>query len=106
MVGQGAVRAGASRRLPAASSRTALVLGGLVLELVLAGVPLAGLAHQSLSAGDGSLTSLRLAGQASIAAALRFHGAAQIARCKRHEGLNGFAGALPCPARAPTVTDG
>jgi len=30
-----------------------------------------------------SLTSLRLAGHASIAAALRFHAAAQIAHCKR-----------------------
>jgi len=30
-----------------------------------------------------SLTSLRLAGRASIAAALRFHDAAQIAHCKR-----------------------
>jgi hypothetical protein len=30
-----------------------------------------------------SLTSLPLAGHASIAAALRFHAAAQIARCER-----------------------
>ena len=30
-----------------------------------------------------SLTSLRLAGHASIAAARRFHAAAQIARCKQ-----------------------
>jgi hypothetical protein len=49
------VSAGASRRLPAASPGIALVLGGLVLASVLAGAPLAGLAHQSLNAGDGSV---------------------------------------------------
>ena len=43
------------RRLPAASPGTALVLGGLVLASVVAGVPLAGLAHQSLNADDGSV---------------------------------------------------
>ena len=54
-----------------------------------------------------SLTSLLLAGQASIAAALRFHAAAQIAHCKRHEVLNGF-GRRPasCPAMLPAVTAG
>jgi hypothetical protein len=52
------------------------------------------------------LTSLRSAGHASIAAALRFHAAAQIARGKRHQVLIGFGRrpALACRARA--VTDG
>jgi hypothetical protein len=49
------VTAGAGRRLPAASSGIAVVLGGLVLALVLAGAPLADLAHQSLNAEDGSV---------------------------------------------------
>jgi hypothetical protein len=54
-----------------------------------------------------SLTSLRVAGHASIAAALRFHAAAQIAHCKRHEVLNG-SGRRPasCPAMVPAVTAG
>jgi hypothetical protein len=43
------------RRLRLASPVTALVLGGLVLALVIADVPLAGLAHQSLDASGGSL---------------------------------------------------
>jgi hypothetical protein len=55
MVGQGAVTGGAGRRLPAAAPGIALVLGGLVLASVLAGAPLAGLAHQSLNADDGSV---------------------------------------------------
>ena len=44
------------------------------------------------------ITILRLAGAASIAAARRFHAAAQIAHCKRHEVLNGSGRrpALPC----------
>ena len=55
-MGQGAVTAGAGRRrLPAAPAGTGLVLGGLVLASVIAGVPLAGLAHQSLNADDGSV---------------------------------------------------
>jgi hypothetical protein len=37
-----------------AAPGTALVAGGLVLALVIAAVPLAGLAHQSLDASDGS----------------------------------------------------
>ena len=53
-MGEG-VTAGAGRRLPAASPGIAVVLGGLVLALVLAGFPLAGLAHQSLNADDGSV---------------------------------------------------
>jgi hypothetical protein len=51
-----------------------------------------------------SLTSLRLAGHASIAAARRFHAAA--AHCKRHEVLNEFARRPALPCRAPAVTDG
>jgi hypothetical protein len=54
-----------------------------------------------------SLTSLCLAGRASIAAALRFHAAAQIATANDHEVLNGF-GRRPasCPAMLPAVTAG
>ena len=58
MAGQTAVTtAGGARRrrLRLASPVTALVLGGLVLALVIADVPLAGLAHQSLDASGGSL---------------------------------------------------
>ena len=53
------------------------------------------------------LTSLRLAGRASIAAARRFHAAAQIATANDHEVLNGF-GRRPasCPAMLPAVTAG
>ena len=43
------------RRIRLASPRTALVLGGLVLVLIIAAVPLAGLARQSLNASGGSL---------------------------------------------------
>jgi hypothetical protein len=43
------------RRIRLASSTTALVLGGLVLALIIAAVPLAGLARQSLNASGGSL---------------------------------------------------
>jgi hypothetical protein len=43
------------RRLRLASPATALVLGGLALALMVADVPLAGLAHQSLAATGGSL---------------------------------------------------
>jgi hypothetical protein len=52
-----------------------------------------------------SLTSLRLAGHASIAAALRFHAAAQMAHCKGHEVLNGFGRppALPCCRLLPAA---
>jgi hypothetical protein len=48
-----------------------------------------------------------LAGRASIAAALRFHAAAQIATANDHEVLNGF-GRRPasCPAMLPAVTAG
>jgi hypothetical protein len=53
-----------------------------------------------------SLTSLRLAGHASVAAALRFHAAAQIAHGKRHEVLNGFGRRPALPCRAPAVTGG
>ena len=54
--GQTAVTtAGGARRFHLASSVTALVLGGLVLALVIADVPLAGLAHQSVDASSGSL---------------------------------------------------
>ena len=56
VAGQTAVTtAGGARRLHLASPVTALVLGGLVLALVIADVPLAGLAHQSLDASGGSL---------------------------------------------------
>ncbi|MFY9926590.1 MAG: hypothetical protein WAK82_01185 [Streptosporangiaceae bacterium] len=43
------------RRVRLASPTTALVLGGLVLALIIADVPLAGLARQSLNASGGSL---------------------------------------------------
>ena len=45
----------AGRRLRLASPATALVLGGLVLALMIADVPLAGLAQQSLAATGGSV---------------------------------------------------
>jgi hypothetical protein len=45
----------AARRFRVASPATALVVGGLVLAVVIAGVPLAGLAHQSVDASDGSV---------------------------------------------------
>jgi hypothetical protein len=44
-----------ARRFRLTSPTTAVVLGGLVLTLVIADVPLAGLAHQGLDAGGGSL---------------------------------------------------
>ena len=44
-----------ARRIRLASPTTALVLGGLVLALIIADVPLADLAHQSLNASGGSL---------------------------------------------------
>jgi len=49
-----------------------------------------------------------LAARASIAAALRFHAAAQIATANDHEVLNGFdrRPAAPCPAMLPAVTAG
>jgi hypothetical protein len=43
------------RRLRLASPTTALVLGGLMLALIIADVPLAGLARQGLNASGGSL---------------------------------------------------
>jgi hypothetical protein len=43
------------RRFRLASPTTALVLGVLVLALMIADVPLAGLAHQSLNAAGGSV---------------------------------------------------
>jgi hypothetical protein len=43
------------RRIRLASTTTALVLGGLVLALIIAAVPLADLARQSLNASGGSL---------------------------------------------------
>jgi hypothetical protein len=46
---------GTDGRLRLASPATALVLGGLALALMIADVPLAGLAHQSLAATGGSL---------------------------------------------------
>ena len=53
------MREGAANRLASrtqvAAPATALVVGGLVLALVIAAVPLAALAHQSLNAGDGSV---------------------------------------------------
>jgi hypothetical protein len=49
------VTAGASRRFRLASPTGALVLGGLVLALMIADVPLARLAHQSLAANGGSV---------------------------------------------------
>src|ERR1700724_1298209 len=45
----------ARRRFRLASPTSALVLGGLVLALMIADVPLASLAHQSLSASGGSV---------------------------------------------------
>jgi hypothetical protein len=47
--------AGAGRRFQLASPRTALILGGFVLVVLIAAVPLARLAHQSLNAGGGSV---------------------------------------------------
>jgi signal transduction histidine kinase len=46
---------GGGRRFRLASPATALVLGGLVLALMIADIPLAGLAHQSLNAIGGSV---------------------------------------------------
>jgi len=46
---------GAGRRLRLGSPVTALVLGGVVLALLIADVPLADLAHQSVNAANGSL---------------------------------------------------
>jgi hypothetical protein len=46
---------GAGRSFRLASPTVALALGGLVLPLMIADVPLAGLAHQSLDASGGSL---------------------------------------------------
>jgi len=46
---------GAGRRFRLASPAGALVLGGLVLGLMIADVPLASLAHQSLAASGGSV---------------------------------------------------
>jgi hypothetical protein len=48
-------RQDAGRHFTLASPTTALVLGGLVLALIAADFPLAGLAHQSLAASGGSL---------------------------------------------------
>jgi hypothetical protein len=45
----------AGRRFRLASAATALVLGGLVLALMIADVPLAAVAHQSLAATGGSV---------------------------------------------------
>src|ERR1700751_6319421 len=45
----------AGRRFRLASPAMALVLGALVLALLIADVPLAGLAHQSLNAAGGSV---------------------------------------------------
>jgi hypothetical protein len=45
----------AARRFQMASPATAMVLGGLVLALMIAEVPLARLAHQSLNASGGSV---------------------------------------------------
>jgi hypothetical protein len=49
-----AARAYGLRRSGLAAPAAALVVGGLVLALVVAAAPLAGLAHQSLDASDGS----------------------------------------------------
>ncbi len=49
------MRDAAGRRFRLASPATALVIGGLVLALAIAAVPLAGLARQSLNASGGSL---------------------------------------------------
>jgi hypothetical protein len=46
---------GAGRSFRLASPTGALALGSLVLALMIADVPLAGLAHQSLAASGGSL---------------------------------------------------
>jgi hypothetical protein len=46
---------GAGRRFRLVSPTTALVIGGLLLALLVAGVPLSGLARQSLNASGGSL---------------------------------------------------
>ena len=46
---------GAGRRMRVGSTAAALVLGGLVLVLAVAAVPLARLAHQSLNAANGSV---------------------------------------------------
>ncbi len=54
MAGQTGVTPRGAGRLRRGSSVAALVLGGLVLVLAVAAVPLAGLAHQSLNAGSGS----------------------------------------------------
>ena len=43
------------RRFRMASPAAALVLGGVVLALMIAAVPLAGLAHQGLDASRGSV---------------------------------------------------
>ena len=50
----GATPQGAGRRARLGSTAAALVLGGLVLVLAVAAVPLARLAHQSLNASSGS----------------------------------------------------
>ncbi len=56
MAGRTAVMpAGAGRRFRLASPATALVVGGLLLALMVADAPLAGLAHQSVNASGGSL---------------------------------------------------
>ena len=52
---QGAAADVADRRFRLASPATALVLGGLALALMIADVPLAGLAHQSLAFTGGSV---------------------------------------------------
>ena len=44
-----------ARRFRVASPAAVLVLGGVVLALTIAAVPLAGLAHQGLDASGGSL---------------------------------------------------
>ncbi len=53
--GQAPVTAEVTARLRLASPTTALVLGGVVLVLMIADVPLAGLAHQSVNASNGSV---------------------------------------------------
>ena len=45
----------AGRRVRLGSTAAAVVLGGLVLVLAVAAVPLARLAHQSLNAANGSV---------------------------------------------------
>ena len=54
-VGPATTAAGVGRRFRLASPTGALVLGGLVLALMIAAVPLARLAHQSLAANGGSV---------------------------------------------------